>query len=125
MGEICLRVLLLLPLLWFAGCGNSGYAPVIDRYDSAGRAVTTASGRSVHIVARGDTLYSIAWRHGKDFRQLAAANNIAAPYTIYPGQQIRLDGTAAPAASRPAITTAPPSSPAARPAAPTASRPPV
>jgi len=127
-----LRVLLLLPLLWLAGCGNSGYAPVIDRYDSAGRPVTTASGRGVHVVARGDTLYSIAWRHGKDFRQLAAANNIAPPYTIYPGQQIRLDGTAPAAASRPATTDTPPpstasSAPAApRPAAPAAaSRPPA
>lgn len=125
-GEMCLRVLLLLPLLWLAGCGNSGYAPVIDRYDSAGRPVATASGRGVHVVARGDTLYSIAWRHGKDFRQLAAANNISPPYTIYPGQQIRLDGTAPaaaasrPAASRPATTGAP--APAAS-SVPTAPRP--
>lgn len=41
-------------------------------------------------VKKGDTLYSIAWFSGKDFRQLAAINNISAPYSIYPGQQLQL-----------------------------------
>lgn len=39
---------------------------------------------------RGDTLYSIAWRYGFDYRQLAAWNFIREPYTIYPGQKLRL-----------------------------------
>ncbi len=43
-----------------------------------------------HLVEAGDTLYSIAWRHGIDFRELANANSIAPPYTIYPGQKIDL-----------------------------------
>lgn len=86
-----MKFLLLIPLLWWlTGCSGSHHAPVIERY---GGATGTAGSRSVHVVSRGDTLYSIAWRHGKDFRQLAAANNIRPPYTIYPGQQIRLDGT--------------------------------
>jgi lipoprotein NlpD len=42
-------------------------------------------------VQRGDTLYSIAFRYGVDFRVLAAANGIAPPYTIYPGQKIDLE----------------------------------
>ena len=101
-----MKFLLLIPLLWWlTGCSGSHHAPVIERYGGAG---TASSSRAVHVVARGDTLYSIAWRHGKDFRQLAAANNIRPPYTIYPGQQIRLDGASA-ASTRPA--------PAARPAA--------
>ena len=41
-------------------------------------------------VAAGDTLYSISWRNGIDFKQLARWNGIRAPYTIYPGQKIRL-----------------------------------
>jgi len=41
-------------------------------------------------VVKGDTLYSIAFRKGVDFRDLAQWNGIAAPYTIWPGQQLKL-----------------------------------
>jgi len=41
-------------------------------------------------VARGDTLYSIAWAHNIDYRRLALVNNLSAPYTIYPGQRLIL-----------------------------------
>jgi lipoprotein NlpD len=41
-------------------------------------------------VRRGDTLYSIAFRHGVDFRQLAQWNGIGRDYLIYPGQLLRL-----------------------------------
>lgn len=102
--ENLLRVLLLLPLLWLiSACGNSSHAPVIDRYNASG----PSGSKTVHLVGRGDTLYSIAWRHGKDFRQLAAANKVAPPYTIYPGQQIRLDGAPVRSAA-PAPTPRPP-----------------
>jgi lipoprotein NlpD len=48
-------------------------------------------------VVRGDTLYAIAFRNGVDFRDLAAWNGIAAPYTIWPGQRLQLaSSTAAP-----------------------------
>jgi lipoprotein NlpD len=41
-------------------------------------------------VRRGDTLYSIAWQNGLNFRQLAEMNAIRSPYTIYVGQSLRL-----------------------------------
>ena len=41
-------------------------------------------------VQRGDTLYGIAFRNGVDVNDLARWNNLAAPYTIYPGQSLRL-----------------------------------
>jgi lipoprotein NlpD len=121
-----LRLWWLLPLVWLAACGNSSHAPVVERYDAGARGSSSVAvtSRAVYTVARGDTLYSIAWRHGKDFRQLAAANNIAPPYTIYPGQQIRLDGMASGASaprSQPARTTPP--APAPRPAPQSAPRP--
>ena len=63
-----------------------------------------------YLVARGDTLYGIAFRNGVDFRELARWNGIASPYTIYPGQRLRLGDavprTAAPAA-RPAVPPRP------------------
>jgi len=43
-----------------------------------------------YVVARGDTLYGIAFRHGLDYRDVARRNQIAPPYTIYPGQTLRL-----------------------------------
>ena len=42
------------------------------------------------LVRQGDTLYSIAWRAGKDYKTLAQINAISAPFTIYPGQRLRL-----------------------------------
>lgn len=44
----------------------------------------------VYTVLAGDTLYSIAWRHGTTVEALAAANGIAAPWVIYIGQQLVL-----------------------------------
>ncbi len=41
-------------------------------------------------VAQGDTLYSIAWNHNIDYRQLARINHIAAPYAIYRGQLLKI-----------------------------------
>lgn len=46
-------------------------------------------------VVKGDTLYSIAFRKGVDFRDLASWNGIAAPYTIWPGQALKLSSSGA------------------------------
>ncbi|HAZ61450.1 MAG TPA: peptidase M23 [Gammaproteobacteria bacterium] len=47
-------------------------------------------------VRRGDTLYAIAFARGLDFRDVARWNGISEPFTIYPGQVLRL-GPSAPA----------------------------
>lgn len=72
--------------LLLSGCGSNARAPVEDR-NGRGASSTTSSGYSVQ---RGDTLYSIAFRYGFDYRRLAAANGIPYPYTIYPGQRLQL-----------------------------------
>jgi lipoprotein NlpD len=51
---------------------------------------SSQSHSSTYHVQRGETLYSIAFRYGLDYRRVAAANGIRAPYTIYPGQKIYL-----------------------------------
>ncbi len=43
-----------------------------------------------YVVQRGDTMYSIAFRHGMDWRALADLNGIGPPYTIRLGQELRL-----------------------------------
>ena len=68
-----------------SGCGGGGIAiaPVQSPIESA------VPGRgNAHVVGRGDTLYSIAWRLGLDYRVLAEVNSIRDPYTIYTGQRL-------------------------------------
>ncbi len=70
--------------LLVAGCSTTPSSiPVADR----GRPPKVTSG--THRVQPGDTLYSIAWRYGWDFKELASANGLKSPYIIYPGQNIR------------------------------------
>jgi lipoprotein NlpD len=73
-------------------------APVVDLsegdHDSAPHNTVSkvpAPSTGTYRVVRGDTLYAIAFRHGLDFRDVAAWNNIAPPYRIYAGQGLRLD----------------------------------
>ncbi|AMK32498.1 Lipoprotein NlpD [Pseudomonas putida] len=72
-----------------AGCSStsSNGARVVDRNNTAPKRPTVTSGQ--YIVKPGDTLFSIAFRYGWDYKELAARNNIPAPYTIRPGQPIR------------------------------------
>ena len=78
------RIIITLLLCGLAGCGTSSRAPVEDRHGKGSSAV------SVYVVQSGDTLYSIAFRYGLDYRKVAEVNSIADPYTIYPGQDIYL-----------------------------------
>ncbi len=52
-----------------------------------------------HVVARGETLFAIAFRYDQDYRNLAAANHLQSPYTLRVGQvlQLRHGGQPAPA----------------------------
>jgi lipoprotein-anchoring transpeptidase ErfK/SrfK len=51
-----------------------------------------SSAGGVHIVQRGETLASIAYRYGTSVAALAAANGIRNPNLIYVGQRIRISG---------------------------------
>jgi len=44
--------------------------------------------RPTRTVVHGDTLYSIAWESGQDYRELAKWNRISPPYIIKPGQAL-------------------------------------
>jgi len=44
----------------------------------------------IYTVRSGDTLYSIAWRYGLDYRELATHNGIGSDFMIYPGQDLDL-----------------------------------
>ncbi len=57
-----------------AGCGRHAIFPETEE----------------HIVGSGDTVYSIAWAQGVDYRELARWNSLAPPYRIHPGQRLVL-----------------------------------
>lgn len=104
------------------GCSSKPSAPVqvVDRTQNGSQAQRPQQPQVTagqYVVQRGDTLYSIAFRFGWDWKALAARNNIPAPYVIRPGQAIRFDQqpVSAPVAVKPAAPQA----------AQTVSRPPV
>lgn len=109
-------LVVLLAVVLLSACGSSR---VIREGGSAAPTSTPRPGESV-TVQRGDTVYRLATSNGISALDLATWNNIRPPYTIYPGQRLRLypGGGAAPA--RPASSGAPT---AQRPVAPTQSRP--
>ena len=89
------------------------------------RGTTRAASRdgATTIVRRGDTLYGIAFRNGLDYRDVAAWNGIGAPYTIYPGQRLRLSGSGS--AGGRTVATRPGNEPVRRPTPSTTTRPPT
>ncbi len=87
-----LRLLLLPLLMALVACGGNEVqrraAPVHHKPKPvAGR---IAPGTRWYRVKKGDTLIGIAWRAGLDYRRLARWNGLKPPYTIYPGQRLRL-----------------------------------
>lgn len=98
--NVFIRLIGMLLVLTLAGCGSSTGAPVEDRRGS--------SAVKVYQVQRGDTLYSIAFRYGLDYRKVAQVNSIPDPYTIYPGQHLYLWQVA----SSPVIVSPPSPTPA-------------
>lgn len=81
----------ILAALLLVGCG-SPMAPVTDRTGASQPPPST------YRVQGGDTLYSISFSYGLDFRDVARWNGISPPYRIFPGQRLRLR----PGSSRPA-----------------------
>jgi lipoprotein NlpD len=106
------RPLTILLTVLLAACGVSPHvrverapgnaAPTTARTQPAPARTATVTSADRHVVVRGDTLYSIAFRNGIDVRDLIAWNRLAAPFTIYPGQALTLRGASLSAASTPA-----------------------
>jgi len=65
------------------GCGGNPVIPVSD--------LTSKKSRyPARIVKQGDSLYTIAWEFGLDYREVALWNRLSPPYRVAPGQKIRL-----------------------------------
>jgi lipoprotein NlpD len=83
-GLICLLALTLL-----VSCGRS-HVVREGGARSASQRVSAPKYGSTVVVQRGQTLYRIATNNGISPLDLAMWNGVAAPYTIYPGQRLRL-----------------------------------
>ncbi len=82
---------ILIALFFLSSCtSTSSQAPVSSRIPPP------SIKSSQHIVAPGETLYSIAWRYDLDYKRLAQANGISSGYQIFPGQSIFLSDKASP-----------------------------
>lgn len=107
-------IFILIAMVLTAACGTHQSAKVSDREQPPSRRIQSQQAQipqgGTHRVVRGDTLFSIAWRYGLDYRKLAQSNRISVPYTIYPGQVIRLSisPSGSPTVSRSASATAVP-----------------
>lgn len=99
-------------MLSFVACSSNPPAPVIDRLpankpgtanqpssaNKSGKSIATRPvykagdwRPDIYIVKKGDTLFSIGLEHGYDYKEIAEANNIAAPYTIKVGQSLKFN----------------------------------
>lgn len=79
--------------VFVTGCAyDSFHYAELDSYSSSPKTKSIPSS-GVHRVQSGDTLFSIAFSYGLDYRKVAGINGIPAPYTIYPNQRIRLTGS--------------------------------
>lgn len=97
------QVFFILIALLVSSCAYHSSAPVRDS------SVQARTYGLTHRVVPGDTLYSIAWRYGLKYEELARINGISAPYVIKPSQLLRLSN--APVAT--ASTSAKPATPKA------------
>lgn len=75
---------LLLSAMLLTGCASGTYAPVVRL------GVGPAKAPPSYLVKRGDTLFSIAWTYGMDYRQLARLNHLSQTFQIWPGQHLSL-----------------------------------
>jgi len=81
---------------------------------SCGGRSTWQDNAQTHIVRKGETLFSIAWRYGKDADEVARWNRLGDGSLIYPGQVIRLTppgGSSSRTTSRSSSTSRPPAKP--------------
>jgi lipoprotein NlpD len=116
-----LRSLILTPAILLAACGTQRSVVVEPAASNSPIVVAPASRATpggTYKVVKGDTMYSIAFRNGVDFRDLASWNHIDSPYTIWPGQELKLGPANGKPPASAATHTAPVVAAAAKPPAP-------
>lgn len=93
-------LLIVFSSLLVVACASRPPAPVVNRSPSSTssqpkstskpRPVVIDKNAKTHTVQKGDTLYSLGLKYGYDYKEIAKANNISAPYNIAIGQRLVL-----------------------------------
>ena len=94
-------LLVLLTVFLLSACESNPPAPVIERAPKSSKpappinkvpASKSAASKDwrpdSYTVKKGDTLFSIGLEFGYDYKEIAASNNIAAPYPLHIGQKL-------------------------------------
>lgn len=66
------------------------YAPVMDV-----ATIERVPKNGIHHVTAGESLYTIAWRYGLDYRYITRINHMSPPYHLFVGQTLYLRGSVA------------------------------
>jgi lipoprotein NlpD len=91
-------------VLLLTACESNPPAPVIERTPQSSKPKPPVAAKPIdpktatakdwrpdsHTVAKGETLFGIGLQYGIDYKEIAAANNIASPYPIRIGQKLDL-----------------------------------
>lgn len=88
------RLFIIFMTMVLTGCSFKAEtpAPVVSLNTPVKKAYKKGGLTSDHYkVKKGDTLYSISWAANKDFVDIAKRNGLKKPYTIYPGQVLKLN----------------------------------
>lgn len=70
--------------LQFVACTKATTAPVVEGW------LQKSAKKSFYRVKEGDTIYSIAWAFGIDYRELAQHNQLKNPFVIHSGQKLNM-----------------------------------
>jgi lipoprotein NlpD len=100
--NVLTKAVVILLMLTLTACGGSLAVAPIGSYKSK---PSSQKPPAVYTVKKGDTLYSIGWRYGMDYKTLASINGIRAPYTIHIGQKLKFKSTRTPAKPSTSTTT--------------------
>lgn len=112
------RLILIAGTLWvsfvlLSGCSSRSVPAPLVLLNSQTTDSESKFSSSTYTVEKGDTLFAIAWFSGNDYRDIARYNNLKKPYTIFPGQVLKLS------ASTVSVNTKPSKTKASRPTGPT------
>jgi len=87
---LILRMVPVLATVYLAGCAAPWTSAPAghNARPSVAKRVQPPPVSGLYTVRKGDTLYSIAWSFGLDYRHLARVNKLKSPNRIFPGQKL-------------------------------------
>lgn len=92
-----MRALILLMIFVLSACDEQTQLPPVEELAWK----STNPNQLRHIVRRGETIHTVAFHYDKDYRQLAAYNQLQAPYHLRAGQVLYLQYPNTPRAIQP------------------------